>query len=126
MLLLSPMALCDSGLKFERMIRMEAYRQGVNGDLAVAVAKTESSLNPNAKGSKGEIGLFQIMPQNEFCGDLKSIERNIKCGVSMLKNYSRVCQDMGKYYVICYNQGPNRRPKHPEKHPYYLKVVGKL
>lgn len=35
---------------------------GVPANISLAVARRESSLNPNAIGSQGEIGLFQLMP----------------------------------------------------------------
>jgi soluble lytic murein transglycosylase-like protein len=47
----------------EQMIRDEALRQGVPPDLAVAVARRESGLNPNVRdGAFGEVGLFQVKP----------------------------------------------------------------
>lgn len=42
-------------------IRSEAQQQGVDPDLALAVATQESYLNPNARGDNGKsIGLFQL------------------------------------------------------------------
>ena len=44
-------------------IRSEATSQGVDPDLALAVATQESYLNPNAVGDNGKsIGLFQMQP----------------------------------------------------------------
>lgn len=55
------MALSSS--QIEQMIRSEAINQGLDPNLAVAIAKTESSLNPNAVSSEGALGLFQLMPK---------------------------------------------------------------
>lgn len=44
----------------ETMIEMEARSRGVPTQVALGVARTESSLNPNTVGSAGEIGLFQL------------------------------------------------------------------
>lgn len=96
--------------------------EGVDPRVAVAVATVESSLIPTAVGKHGEIGLFQIMPYHGAVERLHDTETNILLGIGLLKNALTKCADMGKYAVICYNQGSRRRPKHPEKHPYYLKV----
>lgn len=51
-----------TGNKYESLVRDEAARQGVDPDLAAAVAAKESSFNPHAESSKGAIGLMQVMP----------------------------------------------------------------
>lgn len=74
-----------------RAIRAEALRQGVDPDLAVAVATQESSLNPNAKGDGGRsLGYFQLQE-----GAAKDVgidparrhepELNMRGGVAYLK-----------------------------------------
>jgi len=106
------------------MIAREARKQGVDPRIAIAVAKVESSLNPRAKGSKGEIGLFQIMPYHSK--SIYSLNGNISYGVKLLKEFQQKCSDMGKGWVVCYNNGQNRRPKHPLLHPYYRKVMAAM
>ena len=49
-------------LSIPQLIQNIAKGAGVPPSLALQVARQESSLNPNATGSKGEIGLFQLMP----------------------------------------------------------------
>ncbi|MBS3894734.1 lytic transglycosylase domain-containing protein [Serratia marcescens] len=51
-----------SGNQFESLVRQEATRQGVDPDLAAAIASKESSFNPNATSKAGAIGLMQVMP----------------------------------------------------------------
>lgn len=114
-----------------QQIRVEARKQGVNERLAVAVAQVESNLNPRAKGSKGEIGLFQLMP---YQGDnLWNQKNNIQLGLQILKGClknimqdPKVKRDSPPYGVICYNQGPSRHPKYPLLHPYYKRVVAAM
>lgn len=144
------MALSPCGLKaedcddtIETLIAKEAIKQHVSVDLALAVAKIESGLNPMAVGKKGEIGLFQVMPYHyslvhgktkDAIKDtiktrydaLHDIRTNIRIGISLLKKMSIQCADMGPYWVICYNQGLKKRPKHPFEHPYYRKIYNVL
>jgi soluble lytic murein transglycosylase-like protein len=46
----------------QNLIISTATAMGINPALALEVAITESSLNQNAVGAAGEIGLFQLMP----------------------------------------------------------------
>ena len=103
-------------------IRKEAIRQGFDPRLAESIARAESSLNPKAVSYVGAIGLFQVMPFHANGGDLREVNYNIKVGIKLLLKYKHQCADMGEAWIICYNQGPRRRPKHPLLHPYY-KVV---
>lgn len=52
----------SNGLTIPQMIANTAQAAGVPPALAVQVAQQESGFNPNAVGSKGEQGLFQLMP----------------------------------------------------------------
>ncbi|GAC1499932.1 MAG: hypothetical protein NVS1B10_03140 [Candidatus Saccharimonadales bacterium] len=107
----------------KRNITLEAVRQGVNPQLAYAVAVVESGLNIRAVGSRGEKGLFQLMPRTRNKKALVDWKENIKEGISQLRDWSTTCPTKENYtYVICYNQG-NRHPKFPYLHPYYLKVM---
>ena len=116
---------CAKASTIEDMIRIEALKQGVDPKLAIAVAKVESNLNPKALGKKGEVGLFQLMPYHGR--NLWNVKSNIRIGVRFLKRMETTCsvQD-GITWVICYNQGTHRRPKHPQLHPYYKRVVAAM
>ena len=50
------------------MTRDVAAKEGVPGDLIVAIVRHESGFNPKARGKQGEIGLVQIK-----CGTAKGI-----------------------------------------------------
>lgn len=49
---------------YDNLIRDTAERHCLDPALLMAVAWHESKLDPNAKGSKGEVGLMQIRPKN--------------------------------------------------------------
>lgn len=71
-------------------IAQQAKAMGVDPKLAVALAYQESRLNPAATGSKGEIGLMQVMPATgKMLGfstdDLKDPNKNIEAGLTYLK-----------------------------------------
>lgn len=86
----------------------------------------ESSLNPYAIGTKGEVGLFQIMPKISSQLGRRNINAHIKEAVEMLKHWKDVCPlQEGSTFVICYNNG-YRHPKYPLLHPYYKKVMGAM
>ena len=80
-------------------IRGEAQRQGVDPDLALAVANQESYLNVNAKGDNGNaLGLFQLQPAAAIDVGVNPQWRqdpdvNIYGGVSYLKQ--KLAQSQG-------------------------------
>lgn len=113
----------DDSDDVEVAIAREAIKQHYSVDIALAVARVESGMKQSARGSKGEIGVFQIMRHNANGGNLSDRRYNIRRGIELLRQSESQCADMGKYYVICYNQGSRRRPNHPHLHPYYLHVT---
>lgn len=116
---------CAKAATIEEMIRVEAVKQGIDPDIAVAVAKVESNLNPKALGSFGEIGLFQIMPYYAKGRNLWSLKTNIQVGIHILKACTKNTPST-PYAIVCYNQGLHRHPRYPELHPYYKRVVAAL
>lgn len=73
---------------WEDQIVAEAKRQGVDPNLALAVAETESSFNPTARSPKGAYGLFQLMPQTAKRRgvDINDPAQNIRGGIGELKD----------------------------------------
>ena len=105
------------------LIEAEAKRQHFDPAIAVAVATVESNLDQNAVGSKGEIGLFQILPSTYPGANLFDLETNIRLGIEHLKYWKRACPTVeGISFVNCYNSG-FRRPKYPFLRPYVRKVA---
>lgn len=82
---------------FDKEILTSGAYYGIDPALIKAVIWKESRFNPNAIGSKGEIGLMQIMPatakewadaeKNKYFifTDLFSPEQNIRCGTWYLR-----------------------------------------
>lgn len=89
------------------MIVDEAYRQGVNPALALAVAQQESGFNPNAMGDGGNsYGLFQIYSpaHPNYSGGLNP-QDNIRYGVGFLKQLNdQFGGDLNKT-IMAYNAG---------------------
>lgn len=105
------------------LITIEAIHQGVDPNLSVGVATVESGLNPEARGSKGEIGLFQLLPRTTGKRTVKSVLPNIREGIRQIKFWQANCPTKEhETFIICYNQG-YRHPKYPRLHPYYKKVM---
>jgi soluble lytic murein transglycosylase-like protein len=91
----------------EDLIRLTASQSGVPPDLAVAVARQESGLNQSARGTSGEVGVFQLMPGT--ASDLNvnpyDLNQNVQGGISYLKQmYDR----FGDWTtaLLAYNAGP--------------------
>lgn len=110
---------CVSHADYSEMIRQVASANNLDPELAVAVAKVESSLNPNARGKLGEVGLFQIRPKFAKLA-IYTPKENIEEGIRQLVYWKAHCPV--KEFVVCYNQGA-RKPKYPQLHPYYKKVL---
>ena len=89
------------------LIDQYASQLGVPSSLAVAVATKESSLNQAAVGSKGEIGVFQLMPATaaRLGVDPRDTAQNVQGGVSDL---SQLYQQFGDWFqaLEAYNAGP--------------------
>ncbi len=110
------------------LIVMHAKMFGVDPDLAVSVARVESSFNIHAVGGVGEVGLFQIRPEfnKEYTkAQLKDPNINALVGVKMLANLKKTCvHNQGIDFLVCYNYGPvnAKKVKNPSKFPYVVKV----
>jgi soluble lytic murein transglycosylase-like protein len=99
---------------------------GVAPNLALAVAKTESGLDPQKIGEAGEVGVFQLM-RSSFpkVKNLDNVEVNIREGIKYLAWNKKYCKHQrNDSWVICYNFGIEnaKKVKYPEKFPYYLRV----
>lgn len=109
---------------WQDLIRVEARAAGVPESLALGLADQESSFNPSAKGTSGEVGLFQLMPNTakELGVDPADPFQNIKGGLRYFKqrldaNGGDVQKALGEY-----NAGPGRAPRTT----YVQDVLGKM
>jgi len=80
-------------------------QHNIDPKIVASVIQTESSWNPEAKGSSGEVGLMQLMPDTARFFSVKDrtdpIE-NVKGGIKFLA----YCKEKtGKAYLRCYNAG---------------------
>lgn len=111
---------------WDQLIRAEAARQQVNPALALAVARTESSLNPDATSKAGAIGLMQLMPETaqRLGVDPHNPVENIRGGVMELKRL--LTANHGD--VAAALRGYNASPEAPRSttDPYVQKVLGQL
>jgi soluble lytic murein transglycosylase len=118
----------------------EAVRNNLDPVFVMAVIETESSFNPKAKGSFGEIGLMQLKPDTAawiakksnipFKG-AKSLEYpslNIQIGVAYMTYLRDTFGGSAFKYVSAYNMGPKkirqmvRKKVRPRE--YASKVIG--
>jgi hypothetical protein len=105
----------EDQLRFAQQVADTAIRMGVDPRLAVALAFRESSFNPEAVGTSGEIGLMQVKPSTAkdmgfSIEDLRDPSKNIEIGLTYLK------QNLDKFgypevAAAAYNAGPN--------HPFF-------
>lgn len=86
-----------------------AQRYGVDPDLALAVARKESALDPLARGAAGEVGLFQLSPAT--AADLGinpfDVSQNIQGGIRYLRQQLERFGDV-RLALMAYNAGPSR------------------
>jgi hypothetical protein len=90
------------------LITAQALNQGVNPDLALAVATHESSLDPAAQNGHAQ-GLFQLMPaaaQDMGVHDRMDPEQNIRGGVGYLRSMVDRYNGNTDLALAAYNQGP--------------------
>ncbi len=103
-------------------ITSAALSQGIDPNLALAVAEVESGLKPDATGKAGEIGLFQLHPRFHPTASYK-VKENIDLGIKTLLFWQHNCPTKTNFtFVNCYNRGYKSAP-FPRRTPYYKKVM---
>jgi soluble lytic murein transglycosylase-like protein len=113
------------------LISFLAPQYNIAPETAIAVAQTESSLNPSAIGPIGEVGLFQVRPEySKFTSEeLLDINTNIHEGLRILSEAKSRCKHQSeRTWLNCYNLGLSggSKIKHPKRFPYYLKVMNRI
>lgn len=89
------------------LISAAASAAGVSPSLALAVANQESGFNQAARGTSGEIGVFQLMPGTaaSLGVDPTNLQQNIQGGVTYLGQQLSAFADPWQA-VAAYNAGP--------------------
>lgn len=92
------------------LIVSTAQTYGLDPNLALAVAQRESGFNQNARGTSGEIGVFQLMPATaaDLGVDPYDVVQNIQGGVRYLKQMLNLFGGDVSKALAAYNAGPRR------------------
>lgn len=121
-----------SPVQVERLVRSAAKRHGVDPNLAMAIARTESNLSPGAVSPVGAVGVMQLMPATAKelgVRDINNVWDNIDGGVRYLKQLQLKFKD-DRLAVAAYNAGPGAVeayqgvPPYTETQDYVTKVFG--
>lgn len=99
----------------EELVRGEAAKYGLNGDLAVALMRWESRQNRFAESHAGALGLMQVMPQHlKYCGlahysELFDDVKNVQCGMKVWHECLTATRGEVIPALYRYNGGPRRQ-----------------
>lgn len=99
----------------EELFQKASDTYGVSTDLLKAVAKQESSFDPNATSKCGAQGLMQLMPKTaESLGvtDAYDPEQNIMGGAKYLSQLLKKYEGNVSYALAAYNAGSNNVAKY--------------
>jgi len=116
----------------EKIITAAAKKYNVDSKLAMAVAITESNLQPQAVSAAGAVGVMQLMPETAKrlgVRNLKDPRENIDGGVHYLKQLLTTFNGDVVKAVAAYNAGPsavmhyNGVPPYAETQNYVDKVM---
>lgn len=103
----------------------------MDASLIESVVRHESSMNSNAIGAAGEIGLMQIKPQyvkGYTREQLFDPQINLIVGIKQLKDAKRTCVHQNDIeWLTCFNMGNTGAKKlaHPDLFPY-IKSIRRL
>jgi len=125
-------AATGSRSEVENIIRSTAAKYNLDPKLALAVATTESNLQPQAVSPAGAVGVMQLMPDTarglgvqNSCDPKENIDGGIRYLCQLLNTFGG---DTTKA-LAAYNAGPeavkqyNGVPPYPETQEYVNKVI---
>lgn len=118
--------------RYDDLITYHASANGVRPDLVRAVIQAESGFNPQARSSKGAMGLMQLMPNTAAQFGVTNPHdpaENIRAGVAYLRQLLTRYQGDEELALAAYNAGPaaverygNRIPPYRETRDYVSKI----
>ena len=115
----------DHSRAYDDLIFANARERGVRVDLVRAVMQIESAFNPNAKSSKGAMGLMQLMPatmkQYGVTNAFNPAE-NVRAGVAYLRDLLDRYENNETLALAAYNAGPGAVDSHGEAVPPYAET----
>jgi soluble lytic murein transglycosylase-like protein len=121
--------------QYDNIINIIARGQGVSPTLIKSVIEVESGYDPNAKSSKGAMGLMQLMPgtaQDLGVSDPWNPTENITAGTKYLSWLIRKYDGNIMKALAAYNAGPNAVdtyggiPPYQETTNYVRSVLARL
>lgn len=108
--------------QIKQMIVRIAKEEGLDPNLALAVAKQESGFNPKARSGAGAAGLFQLMPFHwknmGIANDPYNPEMNAKAGIRLLKSFIKANNGDVSLGLAAYNAGQGSVNKYNGIPPY--------
>ena len=116
-------------LMIVNLIKYYAMFYGINPAVPLTIAEIESQYDHSITGTKGEIGVMQLLPTSfpEYTPrSLKSLETNVKLGVGYLAYVKKHCAHQRYYtWVVCYNYGVSggSKLKYPKETEYYKRFM---
>ena len=123
----------DAQRRLIELVRKLAPDYGVHPRLALAVARTESNLNPQAVSAKNAQGLMQLIPETAERFNVKKPfdpEQNVRGGLAYLRWLLAYFEGSVPLAVAAYNAGEGAVnhyygiPPFPETREYVKKVMG--
>lgn len=125
--------MADRPATYDEIISAVAKAQGIAPELALAVARRESSMNPSAVGDGGKaIGMFQVHPgaaQDTGTADRSDPLQNITGGVTYLKQLNDHYKGDVTKVLQAYNGGMGNVDAgtvSPEAQAYATSVISEL
>lgn len=117
----SPSSTAVSYGRYQQPVSDAARRFGVREDLALAVARAESSFNPFAISPKGAVGIMQLMHETAArygVADRFNALQNIEAGIRHLRHLHDKYRGNLELTLAAYNAGEEAVAKHNGVPPY--------
>jgi hypothetical protein len=101
--------LTPAQLEIAIKVGLEAQRQGVDPDYAIAIAFAESRFNQNLTSPKKAFGVMQLMPgtAKDMGVNREDVDQNIQGGIKYLKKQLDRYDNDKTRAAIAYNAGPD-------------------